>query len=116
MVTFFQSDSIASILTPVENNPLALCDARSMAEQDLISVKRQAKDRIGEIQFALYNPKHHWVYFPNMQMDEALLFKTYDSELDGRARYAIHTSFDDPNAAPDAAVRQSIESRCFIFF
>ncbi len=100
----------------VENFPLAMCDASSTASEDLIAVTRQAKDRIGEIQMATYNPKHRWFYFPRMSAEEALLFKTYDSAEDGRARFTIHTSFDDPSAPADAPVRQSIETRCFVFF
>jgi hypothetical protein len=51
-----------------------------------------------------------------MQMDEALLFKTFDSETDGRARFTIHSSFDDPDAPADAPPRESIETRCLVFF
>ncbi len=49
-------------------------------------------------------------------MDEALLFKTFDTETDGRARFTIHSSFDDPNAPQDAPPRESIETRCLLFF
>ena len=49
-------------------------------------------------------------------MDEALLFKTFDSEADGRARFTIHTSFEDPGAPADAPPRESIETRCLVFF
>ena len=105
-----------SIRGTVLNAPLALCDAASLAPADLVSVERRAKDRIGEIQQAVYNPAHRWYYFPEMQPDEALLIKTYDSATDGRARFTIHTSFDDPNAAADAPPRESLETRCFAFF
>jgi hypothetical protein len=105
-----------SIRGTVLNAPLALCDAASLAPEDLVSVERKAKDRIGEIQQAVYNPAHRWYYFPDMRPDEALLIKTYDSVADGRARFTIHTSFDDPNAAADAPPRESLETRCFAFF
>lgn len=104
------------MLGVIENFPLALCDASTTAAEDLIPVKRLAKDRTGEIQLATYNPKHRWFYFPHMTADEVLLFKTYDSAEDGRARYTIHTSFDDPSAPQNAPVRQSIETRCFVFY
>jgi len=105
-----------SIRGPVMTAPIALCDAASVAPGDLVSVERQAKDRIGEIQQAVYNPAHRWYYFPAMQPDEALLIKTYDSASDGRARFTLHTSFDDPGAAADAPPRESLETRCFAFF
>ena len=105
-----------SISGTVENYPLAMCDVESMEQEDLVAVKRQAKDRIGEIQFAKYNPNHRWVYFPKMIMDEVLMFKTFDSAKDGPARFTIHSAFKDPTASMDAPVRESIETRCFVFY
>ena len=105
-----------SIKGPVLTAPLALCDATTVAPRDLISVQREAKDRIGEIQQAVHNPAHRWYYFPEMAPNEVLLIKTYDSETDGRARFTIHTAFEDPNAPEGAPPRESIETRCFVFF
>jgi len=51
-----------------------------------------------------------------MRNDEAVLIKTYDSARDGRNRFTIHTAFADPNSAVDAAPRQSLETRCFVFY
>ena len=105
-----------SIKGEVQTGPLALCDASSVTAENLVPVKRKARDRIGEIQMALYGPGQRWYYFPRMTMDEALLIKTFDSETDGRARYTIHTAFDDPTAPAGAPSRESIETRCFVFF
>ncbi len=105
-----------SIKGEVQTGPLALCDASSVAPEVLVPVKRKAKDRTGEIQMALYGPGQRWYYFPRMSMDEALLIKTFDSETDGRARFTIHTAFDDPSAPAGAPSRESIETRCFVFF
>ena len=106
-----------SMKGPVSNFPLALCDASSVVDEDLVSVPRVSKDRIGTVQMATFNPSHRWCYYPHMQMDEILLFKVYDSANDGRARFTPHTSFEDPGAKDTtSAGRQSIESRCFVFF
>jgi len=105
-----------SISGTVRSAPLALCDASSTTPDDLVPVTRQAKDRTGQIQMALYNPAQRWYYFPAMTMNEALLIKTYDSETGGRARFTIHTSFSDPSTPPDAPPRESLETRCFVFF
>ena len=51
-----------------------------------------------------------------MTRDEALVFKVYDSEKDGRARFTAHTSFSDPTSPPNAAPRESIEIRTLAFF
>jgi len=101
----------------VRNFPLALCDASSVADEDLVSVPRVSKDRVGTVQMATFNPSHRWYYFPLMQMDEALLFKVYDSTADGRARSTLHTSFEDPSVDSTTNTdRESIETRCFVFF
>ena len=105
-----------SIAGPVVNHPVALCDAATVRPEDLVSVERRAEERIGEIQVALFGPEQRWYTFPEMQMDEALLIKTFDSETDGRARFTLHTSFADPHAPADAPPRESIETRCLLFF
>ena len=105
-----------SIRNPVLTTPLAVCDAQTVSPEDLIAVERHAKDRIGELLLARYNPDHRWYYFHRMQSDEALLIKTFDSKDDGRARSCIHTAFMMPNPPKDALPRESIEVRTFAFF
>ena len=105
-----------SIAGPISNYPLVLCDAATVKPEDLVSVERRAEERTGELQVALHHPGQCWYYFPEMQMDEALLFKTFDSATDGRARFTIHSSFEDPDAAVGAPPRESIETRCLVFF
>jgi hypothetical protein len=51
-----------------------------------------------------------------MRRDEALVFKTYESLTDGRARWTAHTAFHDLTSAPDARPRESIEIRTLAFF
>jgi hypothetical protein len=105
-----------SIGKPIRSNPLALVDAGSVSSGDLLPAERRYPDRVGETYQLLYNPDHHWFYFPEMRRDEALVFKVYDSRTDGRARFTPHTSFVDPTTPPDAPPRQSIEVRTFAFF
>jgi hypothetical protein len=71
---------------------------------------------VGQTYAITYNPEHKWYWFPLMRRDEALVFKVYDSEKDGRARFTPHTSFDDPSTPPGAPPRQSIEVRTLAFF
>jgi hypothetical protein len=105
-----------AINRPIEANPLAIADARSVDLDDLMIAERRYPDRVGQTYRLKHNPRHRWFYFPRMQRDEALVFKVYDSEKDGRARFTPHTSFEDPTSPPDAAPRQSIEVRAFAFF
>ena len=104
------------IRNPVESSPLAIADARSLAPKNLIATERRYPDRVGEIYHITFNPDHRWFYFPNMQRNEALVFKTYDSATDGRARWTAHAAFEDPTSAPDAPPRESIEVRTLAFF
>ncbi len=105
-----------SIAGPVLSHPLVLADATTVREEDLVAVERRAEERIGELQVALHHPDQRWYYYPTMQPDEALLFKTFDSATDGRTRFVLHSSFDDPSSPPDAPPRESIETRCLVFF
>jgi len=101
---------------PVVDHPLVLCDARTVRDGDLVPVERRGEDRTGELQVALHEPGQRWYYYPGMDRDEVLLFKTYDSALDGRARFTPHSSCKDPRAPEDAAPRESLETRCMVFF
>ncbi len=101
---------------PVRTNPLAIADARSLRTEELIPSQRSYPGRIGETYQIKYSPEHRWFYFPAMARNEAMVFKVFDSEKDGRARFTAHTSFDDPTAPPDAPARESIEVRTLAFF
>jgi hypothetical protein len=101
------------IENPVEEAPLAVCDARSLANEDLVPTEEGVKH---EVYLFNYNSRHCWFYFPNMQNDESLLIKCYDSLNDGRARLTAHSAFDDPTSPPNARPRESIEVRTLVFF
>lgn len=113
---FAQINVWRPITGPVERAPLALADAQSIAEADLVPVDLVYADRVGEIYHGAYNPDHRWYYFPEMRTDEAILIKGYDSAEDGRARFTLHSAFDDPTTPADAAPRESIEVRVLAFF
>ncbi len=104
------------IRKPIEADPLAIADAQSLAPADLIPAERRHPDRIGEIYHIAYNPDHRWFYFPRMERDEAIVFKCYDSETDGRARFTAHASFTDPTTPASAPPRESIEMRTLVYF
>ena len=105
-----------AIRKPIQANPLAVLDARSLVPEDLLVAERRYPHRVGQTYRLKYNPNHRWFYFPEMRRDEALVFKVYDSETDGRARFTPHTSFVDPATPPGSPPRQSIEARTMAFF
>lgn len=104
------------IRRPVETAPLAIADAASLADADLVVSERRYPGRVGQTYAIRYNPAHRWYWFPRMRPDEALVFKVYDSLKDGRARWTAHTAFDDPTAPADAKPRESIEIRTLAFW
>jgi hypothetical protein len=101
---------------PVEMMPLGLVDSQSLAPRDLAVCDLVYADRTGEIYQGVYNPDHRWYYFPRLARDEAVVIKCYDSLKDGRARFSLHSAFDDPTSPPNPRPRQSIEVRAFAFF
>jgi hypothetical protein len=101
---------------PVLDAPLALCDATSIAPDDLVATDLKYPDRTGETYSVTFSPRHRWFYFPRMATDEVVLIKCYDSARDGRARFTAHGAFDDPATPSDAAPRESIEARTLAFF
>jgi hypothetical protein len=101
---------------PVEEAPLAVLDARSIAPRDLIATDLLYPDRTGEVYSLAFNPDHRWVYFPAMHRDEVIFIKCYDSRTDGVARFAGHSAFDDPTSPRLPAPRESIETRSLVFY
>jgi hypothetical protein len=96
---------------PVQNTPLALCDAQSIAQKDLVPT-----DLKHEVYMVKFNPAHRWFYFPDMETDEVVLIKGFDSMEDGRARFTAHAAFEHPRASAFARARESIEARALVFY
>lgn len=100
---------------PLQDWPLALCDARSMQQSDFVATDFIYPTRVGETYAVTHADRHRWFYFPDMRRDEALLIKCYDSDRT-RARFTAHSAFVDPTAPAGALPRESIEARAIAFF
>jgi hypothetical protein len=96
---------------PPTNRPLALCDARSVADDDIIVGESRFPDFSFETAFIRFNPNHRWIYFPTLANDEIILLKQGDSDP-AYPRIVPHAAFDDTSCPPGVAPRLSIESRC----
>ena len=99
---------------PLRDAPLAVCDATTVAFTDFVPSDLVYRDRTGEIYRVKYNPAHRWFYVPEMQADEAILIKCYDSAPD-KPRFTAHSAFEDPTAPADVLPRESIELRTLVF-
>jgi len=105
-----------SIGGKVVDTPLALCDARTVSAEDLVATDLYYPNRVGEIFLVHQSPCHRWAYFSAMDCHEALVFKQYDSQVSGVARFTPHCAFDLPEIPPDAPLRASIEIRCLVIY
>ncbi|KAK4542700.1 hypothetical protein LTR36_006272 [Oleoguttula mirabilis] len=111
-------------LATVRRDPLCLCDARSLGDEDLQSGKVTVPN-VGEIENFVIRPpieegRHSFVYVRHQRPEQALVFRIYDGRVDGvvgekRSHGVAHTSFPDPGTE-DEAPRQSVEVRSFCIF
>jgi hypothetical protein len=101
---------------PLLRSPLALCDATTLSEENLVASELRYPDRTGETYAVTYNRNQRWYYFPKMERDELVLIRCFDSARNGAARFSAHGAFDDPQTPPDAPPRESIETRALVFF
>lgn len=99
----------------VQRDPLAVAEAHSVAEEDLVPVPLIYPNRNGETLGVRHNKSQRWFYKSGLTPEEVLLIKCFDSKTDGRARRVPHTAFVDPSAAADAPARESIEVRALVF-
>jgi hypothetical protein len=114
---------------PPQDWPLALCDFRSVREDEGLPNQLYFVDKLPDDPLTepvdeakmitsgsefVYSPEHAWWYFPDMTRDEILFFVFNDSDHD-RAWRVVHTAFRDPTVET-ATPRHSIEVRSFAFF
>ena len=100
---------------PVRSAPLALCDASSVAPDAFRAVELRYPQRTGEICYLVHEPEQRWYFAANMTVDEAWLFKNFDSAPPGPGRATPHCAFTDPRHAK-APPRESIEVRALALF
>ena len=104
-----------ALSAPPQDVPLAVCDARTVAADDLIAADA-IFDSPGQPEWSFeglvvaHRPAHRWYWFADMTREEALVFKTHDS-APGRAHCVPHVAFDNPSCGPHAPPRVSIEMR-----
>ncbi|KAF8123009.1 hypothetical protein EV363DRAFT_1420343 [Boletus edulis] len=113
---------IINLWRPISNAalewPLALCDFRSVdVKRDLVPVALVYPDREGETYGVKFDKGHSWNYMKDMEPDEFVLIKCFDSVQDGSvAILSPHTGFEDPNSPVGAPLRESIEIRALVFY
>jgi hypothetical protein len=106
------------IVGPVLQTPFAVIDAGSISKEDFIPIDLVYSDRVGQIYMVQNNPKHRWLYLSEMQHEEVMLLKCFDSDLSVPGRFTAHSAFELPVALDDEPLpsRQSIEVRTLVFY
>lgn len=103
---------------PPQDVPLACCDARSIRAQDLMIADALFDEPDGrewgfESYLVTHDPAHRWLWFPDMTRDEAIIFRTSDSQ----GTMAVpHVAFDNPMCPAGASPRASIEMRAVAYW
>ena len=109
-----------AVSPPPQDFPLAVCDARSVADGDEVTVTAVTTSRgVGDLRHDTtsytHNPQHRWHYYPDMTRDEVIVFKAHDSK-EGVARRVPHTAFTDLTCPPSTPTRASVEARGLVIF
>ncbi len=105
---------------PPQDIPLAVCDSRTVAPSDLVDADSildvpGSPEPSRVVVCVRYSPRHCWSYFPDMNQDEVLVFKSHDTDP-AQPRFVPHSAFTDRSCPPGAAPRASIEARAVAFW
>jgi len=115
---------------PPQDMPLALCEGRSVRDDegthntkvdvteiptgDALYAPIAGEEDLLAATIFHYSPGHRWWYFPDLQPEEVIFIKLYDSDH-SKAWRCPHTAFRD-TSRPDARPRRSIEFRAMAYF
>lgn len=113
---------------PAYKDPLCMLDASSvhMEKETVLFLyagtggKSDATTYQGQDQAPgigpIFSPNHRWVFCPDMQPSEAILFKQSDFRKESRSKTCFHNSFPDTfhDAWKDCPRRRSIEVRLLV--
>lgn len=108
---------IINVWRPIETilkDPIAVADADSVPDEDLVGAVMVEDDFHGESWVVRHNPNHQWHYKHRMTPQDVLLIKCFDSNV-SVARRSLHSAFEDPMHC-DKDSRQSIEVRCLVCY
>lgn len=112
------------IVGPVQDHPLAICHARTTKLEDFIptAIQHFLEDNLdephltGEIYSFKHSEDHRWFAVSDMQPDEVIFLKCFDTADDGRAIFTGHTGFNNPACPAEFIPRESIELRTVVVF
>lgn len=96
----------------VENQPLAICDRRSVQTSDWEEVEKIQTAWIEESMYLRHNEGQKWFWLSKQTMDEVTSIVVWDSANADSVTVSVpHCSFKLPEEDPSAKLRESIEVR-----
>lgn len=101
---------IKPMTSPLRSLPLCFLDASTLDKEDLVVIDK--KDQ-GVTTSLKQNPNHKFYYYPDLTVDEVVVFKQFHHIREGdTARMPVfHTAFPDPVADENTEARVSFEYR-----
>ena len=107
---------------PLKSNPLCMLDPNTVKRSDIVTsqaecfTKSPVPLRGSKVK---YNPDHRWYYFPDMTVNETIVFTQFDQRKgvdntleDAQILTNFHTAFKDPTAPTEGLEpRMSCEHR-----
>jgi hypothetical protein len=106
------------------DHPLAWCDSRTVSrgESRAFHVTNYAGTGANFDALGVMAPddpsRHKWYGFPELEPDETVAFRTYDTDLvaAGQTYFTPHSAFRDPDVRLGEPARSSIEMRATCLF
>ena len=101
---------IKPMSTPLRSMPLCFLDSSTLGEDDFVTIDNAS---LGLATALKDNPDHKFYYYPDMTVDEVVVFKQFHKfRNETKARMPVfHTAFPDPAADKDTEGRVSFEYR-----
>ena len=102
-----------------QDNTLAICDGSTVKFDDGVVIDSIIGDpgipgNRFDSRMSRYNPDHRWYYLSDMEPDDVMLFKGFDSSIPNSMN-AMHSAFDNP-LGQDSVPRRSVEARFVAIF
>ena len=92
----FSLSDLSSVWRPlhnlIEDCPLAVCDASTVLESDLVEADRVASDFVFELYYVKHNRGQKWHWLSSQTPDEVLVTVQFDSEaqtLKGKSQVKV---------------------------
>ncbi|KAI0469331.1 hypothetical protein F4859DRAFT_140936 [Xylaria cf. heliscus] len=99
---------------PNEDWPLALCDFRTIRQEDVETSDVIHRGSVGESARLYFHGAQRWYFLANQDVNEVVVFRNADTSQNALP-VAFHTAFKNPYA-PSGRGRESIEIRLACFY